>query len=94
MRATRLRRAWSVGLGLGLALSLAVLPGCPRKDTGPRGYEEPPPDGAMITCPVSGERCAKTAATPSAIYEMRTYYFCCDDCPKRFVQAPERYADR
>jgi YHS domain-containing protein len=78
-----------------LLLALAALgSGCPARGSGRRGYAEPPPDGTEVTCPVSGDRCKKNPATPSAVYEMRTYYFCCDDCPKRFAEAPERYGDR
>jgi len=58
-----------------------------------RGFASPPPDGTMVTCPVSGERCAKTPLTPAAVFEMKTYYFCCEDCPRSFRADPARYAD-
>jgi YHS domain-containing protein len=72
-------------------VAFALMAGCPPSEK-VRGYEEPPPDGTIVTCPVSRTRCTKTPATAAAVYEMRTYYFCCDDCPKRFAEAPERYA--
>jgi YHS domain-containing protein len=72
-------------------LSMLFLLGCPPSER-VQGYVEPPPDGTVVTCPVSRKQCTKTPATPAAIYEMRTYYFCCDDCPARFAAAPERYA--
>jgi YHS domain-containing protein len=56
------------------------------------GFTAPPPDGARVTCPVSGERCTKTPLTPAAVFEMKTYYFCCEDCPTRFRADPGRYA--
>ena len=67
--------------------------GCPAK-TGDVGFTNPPPDGTMVFCPVSGAECEKTPLTPAAVFESKTYYFCCAECPKRFREAPERFAIR
>jgi YHS domain-containing protein len=58
------------------------------------GWIEPPPDGTKVTCPVSGDTCEKTPTTRAAVFAMRTYYFCCDDCPARFAADPARYVRR
>jgi YHS domain-containing protein len=69
---------------------LLCRPGTPGERAA--GYLEPPPDGARIRDPVSGETCSKTALTPAAVYEMRTHYFCSAACPRMFADHPERYA--
>jgi YHS domain-containing protein len=73
------------------ALALVLLLGCP--DRPPRGYDAPPADGIAITCPVTGERCTKTAETPAAVFDHRTYYFCRQEAADRFAKAPAKYAD-
>ncbi|MCK6549189.1 hypothetical protein L6R52_25325 [Myxococcota bacterium] len=84
-RARRTRHA----LGAALALALSGAACTKRPDA---GWVEPPKDGTVITCPVTGDRCAKTPSTPAAIVHDRTYYFCSDDAAARFRAAPERYA--
>lgn len=76
-----------------LALGASLLSGCPSTPKAPTGHALPPADGVIVTCPVSRASCQKGSETPSAIYESRTYYFCCPECPKRFAEEPARYAD-
>ena len=71
-----------------LFIAAAACPGA-KSDT---GFSKPPPDGATVIDPVSGQRCEKTPLTPAAVFEMKTYYFCADDSPRRFREAPERFA--
>lgn len=73
-----------------LSAALLLAPAACR--TKSAGYAQPPPDGTSVTCPVSGRQCVKGPLTPAAVYEMHTFYFCCEDCPTRFAEAPERYA--
>lgn len=75
---------------IAFGLALAACSGS-RGDT---GYAAPPPDGTMVTCPVSGEKCEKTPLTPAAVFESKTYYFCCADCPRRFREGPDRFVPR
>ncbi|MEE2901693.1 MAG: hypothetical protein VYC39_05155 [Myxococcota bacterium] len=63
---------------------------------GPRakvGYIEPPEDGVTVTDPVSKTTCKKTFSTRSAVYEQKTYYFCCAHCPSAFVVDAAKYSD-
>jgi len=48
----------------------------------------------MVTCPVSGEKIAKSKAAASMEYEGKTYYFCCAGCKTKFVENPEKYVKR
>ncbi|MCC7380536.1 MAG: hypothetical protein IT384_01800 [Deltaproteobacteria bacterium] len=75
-----------------LLLTAIVLSGCPR--AAPVGFAEPPEDGVEIRCPVTGDRCPKDPATPSAVFANRTYYFCTPEAHARFLEAPARHADR
>lgn len=65
-----------------LALLLA---GCRPSFSPEGGYLEPPPDGARVRCPVSGQACTKDGLTEAAVWEGRTYYFCCADCRTQFL---------
>jgi YHS domain-containing protein len=58
-----------------------------------RGYTDPPDDGTEVTDPVMKKACKKTFWTESAVFEQKTYYFCCPVCPGQFLRAPEKYAD-
>lgn len=90
MTARRRSSALVVGLVAGLVVALA---GCKSDEKRPVGHVEPPADGTSVTDPVNRESCEKTPMTPVAVYEMRNYYFCCTDCPAKFVADPKRYAD-
>jgi|GEM_PF-5204821 len=57
------------------------------------GFIEPPEDGVTITDPVSNTTCKKTFSTRSAVYEEKTYYFCCAHCPSTFVADTAKYSD-
>jgi YHS domain-containing protein len=74
-------------------LAMGAGAGCPKDGEDRKGYFEPPADGTIVRCAVSGKTCKKTPGTPSAIYDEATYYFCCDDCPAKFAAEPEKYAD-
>ena len=57
------------------------------------GYFEPPEDGVTVTDPVSNTTCKKTYSTKSAVFEQKTYYFCCAHCPSTFVADAAKYSD-
>lgn len=44
-----------------------------------------------ITCPVSGEKFAKSDAAGSMEYEGKTYYLCCSGCLDKFKADPTKY---
>jgi hypothetical protein len=44
-------------------------------------------DLACVDVVVDGE-------TPRRAYNGKTYYFCSDDCAKKFEQHPEKYAEK
>jgi YHS domain-containing protein len=46
------------------------------------------PAGANKVCPVSGDPVDPTVYVD---YKGKRVYFCCDDCPAKFKQAPEEY---
>ncbi|GMU82515.1 MAG: YHS domain-containing protein [Phycisphaerales bacterium] len=48
----------------------------------------------MIRDPVCGMAINKNWAAASAEHAGRTYYFCIEECRRRFEQEPERYAGR
>ena len=58
-----------------------------------RGYVEPPDDGTEVTDPVTNTKCKKTFETKSAVYEQKTYYFCCPHCPTQFLADMTKFAD-
>ena len=58
-----------------------------------RGFIEPPDDGTEVTDPVTNIRCKKTFKTKSAVYEQKTYYFCCPNCPSQFLADMTKFAD-
>jgi YHS domain-containing protein len=76
-----------VRLAYVLFLLAAACPGA----KGDAGFTTPPPDGTKIRDVVSGEECEKTPLTQAAVFESKTYYFCCADCPRRFREAPARF---
>jgi len=49
-------------------------------------------DRTMMTSPVSGETIFKSRRTPSAVYEDRLYFFCCQEHLRKFHANPGRYA--
>lgn len=44
-----------------------------------------------VVCPVSGEAVLKSQAKASAVYEGKTYYFCCESCKEKFLKDPKAY---
>ena len=46
---------------------------------------------ASAVCPVAKETFKPTAATKTATYKGKTYYFCCPGCDKKFAANPEKY---
>lgn len=44
-----------------------------------------------VVCPVSGETMLKSEAKASAVYEGKTYYFCCPGCKEKFLKDPKAY---
>lgn len=47
-----------------------------------------------VVCPVSGKEINKSEAKGSYEYKGKTYYFCCENCKKQFVENPEEYLSR
>ncbi len=47
------------------------------------------PESAV--CPVAKETFKPTAATKTAVYKGKTYYFCCPGCDTKFAANPEKY---
>lgn len=41
-------------------------------------------------CPVSGDKVGTSKLTET--YQGKVYHFCCDDCPAKFKEDPEKYA--
>ena len=41
-------------------------------------------------CPVSGDKVEDSKLTET--YQGKIYHFCCDDCPKKFKEDPDKYA--
>ena len=99
-----LRSALFVGV-LGLAVSL-YLGGCsggsePKGDEmthkesmeGHEGHDPGVADAAeadMAVCPVSGEM-IQPGKGVTLEYKGKTYTFCCEKCPKKFQENPEKY---
>jgi YHS domain-containing protein len=50
--------------------------------------------GDRTKCPVSGEEFVVTADSPHAEHNGKTYYFCCNDCPKAFQANPDKYVPK
>ena len=74
------------------AFSLAACGGAQKTDTavtagGPAAENLP----AKATCPVMKAEFKPTAATKTAVYKGKTYYFCCPGCDKKFAANPEQY---
>jgi YHS domain-containing protein len=44
--------------------------------------------------PVCKKDVDESSAAATADYEDDRYYFCCEDCRRRFVADPERYVSR
>ena len=47
--------------------------------------------GKKATCPVRGEEFTVSDITSAAEYKGKVYFFCCDDCPPKFKEDPEKY---
>jgi YHS domain-containing protein len=50
--------------------------------------------GDRTKCPVSGHEFVVTADSPHKEYNGKTYYFCCNNCPKAFEANPEKYVSK
>ena len=53
------------------------------------------PDASAVdlhntVCPVSGDKVEDSKLTET--YQGKIYHFCCDDCPKKFKEDPDKYA--
>jgi YHS domain-containing protein len=46
-----------------------------------------------VKCPVSGKEMKKSEARASVEYEGKTYYFCCENCKKEFMENPQKYTE-
>ena len=47
--------------------------------------------GKEYICPVTGEKFKGTKETKAADYKGKSYYFCCEDCPDKFIADPDKY---
>lgn len=83
--------AWTAGCGG----SSTEEPGMGHATVQTAGGEVVPPGQATVgdrtRCPVTGDEFVVTAESPHAVYEGRTYYFCCADCVAPFQADPARY---
>jgi Cu+-exporting ATPase len=50
-------------------------------------------DETTVTCIVSGKEIAKSEAKGRTEYNGKTYYFCCENCEKSFLENPEKYVN-
>ena len=86
-----------------LLAAIVWLSGCPKSGTAekPAATSAAPPAGGaaaaagpakteMASCPVLGTTMAKSQMIPYE-YKGKTYYFCCQDCVKKFKANPEKY---
>jgi len=48
--------------------------------------------GKEVRCTVMGGTFRVEKETPALEYKGKVYYFCCYDCPKKFIENPEKYA--
>jgi|GEM_PF-2269953 len=49
--------------------------------------------GKEVTCPVmKDEKFKVSAATPVIDYKGKAYFMCCNGCPQKFMENPEKYA--
>lgn len=46
---------------------------------------------AAVTCPVTGLVVKNVKTAPKAVYQGKTYYFCCSDCKAKFEKNPAKY---
>ena len=51
----------------------------------------PPALAGFAVDPVCGMTVDTAEATHTAVYEERTYYFCCSGCREQFVAEPDRF---
>ena len=47
--------------------------------------------GKEYVCPVTKESFKGSTVNKAAEYKGKTYYFCCNECPDKFVKNPEKY---
>lgn len=47
-----------------------------------------------VVCPVSGHKIKKSEAKITYEYKGKTYYFCCENCKKEFIENPEKYTQK
>ncbi|MGC8833368.1 MAG: YHS domain-containing protein [Armatimonadota bacterium] len=46
---------------------------------------------AVVTCPVTGRVVKNVKTAPKAVYQGKTYYFCCSECKPKFEKNPAKY---
>jgi len=47
--------------------------------------------GDRTRCPVSGDDFTVSAESPHVEYQGKLYYFCCPNCPQKFLANPAKY---
>ncbi|HTQ47014.1 MAG TPA: YHS domain-containing protein [Polyangiaceae bacterium] len=47
--------------------------------------------GDRTSCPVSGKDFTVSAESPHVEYQGKLYYFCCPQCPQKFLADPAKY---
>lgn len=50
------------------------------------------PAAEDVVCPVTGDIVDPVTAKLKTVYKGKTYYFCCEGCPEKFKENPEKYA--
>ncbi len=55
------------------------------------GFDKMPPVGTPAKCPVMGSEFKVKEDSEFAVYQGKTYVFCCPGCKPQFEKDPEKY---
>ena len=85
-----------------LSLSIAVAACEPASPIAPASPTAAPAEkrpgeatvGDITTCPVTKQKFMVLADSAKTTYDGKTYYFCCSECPARFLQDPKKYTSQ
>ena len=71
--------------------SAAVKGSSPEAATPRNGFAGMPPVGTKAVCPVMGTEFEVTKNSEFAVYQGKTYVFCCPGCKPQFEAEPAKY---
>ena len=83
-----------VAMLLALSLGLAA---CDRRSEPPRGMPSGPISNALAAEPVKDPVCGMNVDPGKSLteeYKGKKYYFCAEDCRRKFAESPEKYVSR